>query len=91
MKLGTAIKEIRLSKGISQKHLADDCGISQNALSQIELEHSFPQKGTIKAIATSLGVSTAYLLFLGISEEDVPEEKRQLFSALKKPFIELLT
>lgn len=82
MNIGTAIKSIRKEKGLGQKELADKCGLSINALSQIETNSSFPHKATIEKIASSLEVPVSYLLFFSISEEDVPEDKRNVFNTL---------
>lgn len=90
MNLGTAIKIVRKKKNISQKELANKCGISINALSQIELNESFPQKGTIQKICTELEIPPSYLLFLSISEDDVPEDKKKMFNLLSIPLRQLL-
>lgn len=95
MNIGTAIKSIRKEKGLGQKELADKCGLSINALSQIETNSSFPHKTTIEKIAASLEVPVSYLLFFSISEDDVPEDKRNVFitlnTALKNILVETIT
>lgn len=83
MNLGTAVKILRKEKGVSQKELASSCDISVNALSQIELNSSFPQKNTINKICTALGIPVSYLLFFSINEEDVPAQNRATFNSLK--------
>ncbi|WP_448700869.1 helix-turn-helix domain-containing protein [Mucilaginibacter sp. AW1-3] len=90
MNIGTAIKLIRKEKGLSQKELAEQCGISVNALSQIELNAAFPQKNTINSLCTALDVPVAYLLFFSINEDDVPQEKRKTFNVLNNAIKELL-
>ncbi|MBC7391524.1 MAG: helix-turn-helix transcriptional regulator [Opitutaceae bacterium] len=82
MEIGTSIKTIRKRKGISQKELADQCGISTNALCQIELNNTLPQKSTIKIICEKLGVPISYILYFSLTEEDVPEGKRKMFNSL---------
>ncbi|HWD88725.1 MAG TPA: helix-turn-helix transcriptional regulator [Mucilaginibacter sp.] len=82
MNIGSAIKLIRKEKGFSQKELAEKCEISVNALSQIEINATFPQKGTISRICEVLGIPVSYLLFFSLNEEDVPEDKRKAFNAL---------
>lgn len=82
MDIGTAIKTLRKEKKMSQKKLAEECSISVNALCQIENNSSFPQKNTIQKICNALKIPTSYLLFFSISEEDVPEEKRETFKTL---------
>ena len=84
MNLGKAIKELRKHKGISQKELATRCGISTNAICSIENNTSFPAKSTFDKICKALGVPGAYIFLFSISEEDIPEKKRDLY----KLFIE---
>ena len=50
MQLGKAIKEIRLSKRITQIELAHRINISTNAICQIEIGKTFPSKDTISKI-----------------------------------------
>lgn len=95
MNLGTAIKTIRKQKGLGQKELAELCEISVNALSQIEINSSFPQKNTINRICEALNIPVSYLLLFSISEEDVPEDKKIVFNslnnAIKNVLIESIT
>lgn len=92
MEIGTAIKTLRKQKGMGQKELADLCDISVNALSQIEINASFPQKGTIKKICEAFNIPVAYLLLFSMSDEDVAEDKKNTFNvlndALKKVLLE---
>lgn len=90
MNIGTAIKSLRKEKGLGQRELADKCGISINALSQIETNSSFPHKNTIESIASALGVPVSYLLFFSISETDVPKEKRNVFNTLNSALKSIL-
>ena len=83
MDLGTAIKYLRKQRKLSQKELAELTDISINAICQIELNATFPQKKNISKICDALNVPVSYLLFLSITEEDVPLEKRLAFDSLK--------
>ena len=85
MDLGTAIREIRKGKGLSQKELAAKCGLSVNTMCQIEINNTFPQKATIKLICEVLEIPISYLLFFSISDEDLPEESQSIFKALSSP------
>ena len=89
MNIGEAIKKMRASVGLSQKELAERAGISATAVCNIEKGHSFPSKETIKAICDAIGIPVSYLLFSSITEEDVPEGKREVFYALKEPIMKL--
>jgi XRE family transcriptional regulator, regulator of sulfur utilization len=86
MTIGNAIKEIRKRKGYSQKDFANLCDISPNALCQIEIDSTFPQKNTI----AKLEIPQSYLLFFSLSEEDIPEHKREVFNALSSTIKNLL-
>lgn len=90
MEIGSAIREIRVQKGISQKALAQMCGLSANAMCALERNASFPSKDTIGKICSALSIPVSYLLFYSITEEDVPEEKRIAFRALKEPMKTIL-
>lgn len=85
MNIGKAIKEIRKRKGISQKDLAGRIGISVNALCSIENRKTFPWMKHIDMICEALGVAQSVLMFFSISEEDIPEHKRELFHTLAEP------
>lgn len=85
MNIGNAIKEIRKRKGISQKDLAGKVGISVNTLCRIENRKTFPWMNYIDMICEALGVAQSVLMFFSISEEDIPEHKRELFHMLAEP------
>lgn len=85
MEIGTAIRTLRKSKGMTQKALAEKCGLSANALCTLEKNGSFPPKDTIERICAALSIPVSYLLFFSITEEDVPEAKRVAFKALEEP------
>jgi transcriptional regulator with XRE-family HTH domain len=82
MDIGNAIKEIRVKKGFTQKAFAKKCGLSANALCQIEKDNVQPQKNTIKKICKALNIPSSYLLMFAVEEEDVPEDNRAVFKAL---------
>ncbi len=82
MNLGQSIKSIRKKKNLGQKEIAEKCGISINSLSQIETNSTFPHKQTIEKLAEVLEVPLSYILFLSITEEDIPEEKKVVFNSL---------
>ena len=82
MEIGTAIKNLRKNKGLTQKVLAEKCGVSANAMNQIEKNASFPHKNTIDKICDVLEIPVSYLLFFSISEDDIPDEKKIVFNSL---------
>jgi len=90
MDLGTAIKTIRKHKGLSQKDLAELCGLSVNGLCQIEINNTFPQKSTIRQICSALNIPVSYLLFFSISDDDLPEDTKKTFNALSSSIRNIL-
>ncbi len=93
MEIGTAIREIRKSKSITQKELAVKCNLSNNSITQIELNNTFPKKDTIKKICKALKIPTAFLLFYSLTEKDIPKNKREIYRILtpliKKLIVEI--
>lgn len=85
MDLGNAIKSLRKEMKISRKDLAARCRISVTALYNIENNLSFPSKDTINGICSALGVPVSYLMFYSLTEEDVPEDKREFFKVIVEP------
>lgn len=73
MLLAKRIKEIRRSKGFTQKDMADKLGISQPAYSHYEHEAANCTFGTVMKIAEILGVSIPFLtdIYSDIYEEDL--------------------
>lgn len=90
MNIGTAIKTLRKQKGIGQTELAEKCNLSVNAISQIERNTSFPQKGTINNICEALEIPVSYLLYFSITDEDLPSDKKPVFNALDSAIKSLL-
>ena len=56
MKLGEQIKLMRKKKGFSQKQLAEELGISANAMCSIENGKAWPSRNTMDAICGLLEV-----------------------------------
>ncbi|MBS1625866.1 MAG: helix-turn-helix transcriptional regulator [Bacteroidetes bacterium] len=82
MNIGTAIKEVRKQKNFSQIELAEQIGISQTSLSQIESGNKRPSSNTLKKVCEVLKVSELLLYVMSASEEDIPEEKKEIFNML---------
>ena len=62
------LRHIRERAGYSQQRLADDSGVSQHTISEIELGRRKPQGRTLRKLAEALGVSVADLLGEGWRE-----------------------
>jgi transcriptional regulator with XRE-family HTH domain len=95
MYIGSAIRDIRLSRGFSQERLAEETGLAQNVISRIERDMHKPSDDTLGRLAKALDVETDvfyYLAIIGRSEKSkldsvrskiapvIKEELRKLFS-----------
>lgn len=52
----SVIKRLRLEKGLSQKRLAEEAGLSQSFIHSIEVGQKSPTIRSIRKIAKALGV-----------------------------------
>lgn len=68
MNLGQKIRELRLHKCLSQKSLADLCGVSESAIRNYELGNRTPSEKIMKTIAKSLDINYAVLLTSSLSD-----------------------
>ena len=75
---------------MSRVKLAERSNLSITALYNIENNLSFPSKETIDRLCASLEIPVSYLMFYSITEEDVPEEKRESFRFLQEPLKKFL-
>ena len=72
MEIGDSIRKLRMWREMTQR-----IGMSANALCAIELNRTFPAKETIVKVCRELGVPVGYLLFFALTEEDIPQDKRE--------------
>jgi len=63
--LGSAIKRLRLDRGLTQEDLAHSAGITTGTLSRTESGETSPSWRTVRRIATALGISAADLVAAG--------------------------
>lgn len=77
---GELVREIRLSKRLSLKDLAEKSGLSCPYLSRIENGKRKPSANTIKKLADALDVKYLYLLNEAglLSEEDIVDGENEL-------------
>lgn len=73
MTLFEKIYTCRKKSGLSQEALAQQLGISRQAISKWETGESVPELGKLKLLADTFGVTTDWLL----SEEEEPREEKQ--------------
>jgi transcriptional regulator with XRE-family HTH domain len=62
MKIGEKIKQIRESKGFSQEALYYSSGVRIASISNIETGKCEPELATLKALATSFGMTVRELI-----------------------------
>lgn len=90
MTLGETIRIERNKMKLTQKEFASKIGISQTSLSQIECSVTYPERNTQNKIEEVFGTPLLFLQFKNISEADVPEDRRELFRALKPTIDDLI-
>lgn len=90
MNLGSIIRKLRVSAGLSQGELAKTCEISQAYLSQIEKNKRDPHIPTLQKISDVLEVPLPLLLFFSVDKNDIPERKRDAFNELYPTIRDLL-
>ena len=81
IKIGSRIKELRISKGISQKDMAEKLEINRSTYSNYENDIREPNKEIIEKIANTLNVEINELLPYHITiggESTLPPELKQL-------------
>ena len=83
MDLGNAVKELRKKRGLTQGNFCEQIGITQSYLSQVEKGHKEPSIDVIKKIADALGTPIPVLFWFTLTEEDVDDNKREVFKLLK--------
>ncbi len=83
MNLGEIIKALRKQKALNQVQLSESCGITVTYLSLIENGKKEPTLSLLKTIANSLQVPLPILLFYALTEEDIPESRKEFFNVIK--------
>ena len=72
-RVGFLIRNFRIAAEMTQKELADTCGLNESTIRNYELGNRYPDEATLLNIANNLGVS-----FYALSDPDVAN----IFSAL---------
>lgn len=83
MNLGESIKLLRKRNGLNQSQLAESCDITVTYLSLIENGKKEPTLSLLKTIANNLQVPLPILLFSALTEDDIPEPRKEFFSVIK--------
>lgn len=90
MTIGQVIKKIIKKRGLTQVEVAERIGKSTTALSQIINGVYEPNPESLEKLCNVLDVPKPILYFMMISEEDLPDEKKEIFKdfePLLKDFI----
>lgn len=82
MELGKIIGILIKKKKMTQVHVAKEIGKSTTALSQIIQGNYNPNHDTLNKICEVLEIPLPILYFLTISEDDIPEDKIELYKLL---------
>lgn len=83
MKLGNIIKALRKRNRLSQAHLAETCNITATYLSLIENNKKEPALSLLKCIADNLKIPLPIILFAPLTDEDIPDNKKEFFNIVK--------
>lgn len=83
MKIGYAIKELRLRARISQKDLALKSKVTQGYISNVEHGKQQPTPKVLKRIADALQVPPEIPLIMGMEVKDAKPKFKKLFKELK--------
>ena len=82
--MGKIIATLRKEKGMTQKELADQLGITDKAVSKWERDASFPDTATIPKLAEILGVSVEELLQVKITPISTTKKSVHLLNLILK-------
>jgi transcriptional regulator with XRE-family HTH domain len=82
MNVGTAIKSIRKKLSVTQNELAEQCGLTQTSLSQIETGVKRPSHRTISKICRSLDIPESIVYILAMQEADIPPAKKEIYGLI---------
>ena len=74
---GQRLKNLRHDAGFSQSDLSERIGVSIQSISKWENDNTMPDISQIVPLAAVLGVSTDWLLGVGMNE-DADREKRRI-------------
>lgn len=83
------LKELRTSRGVLQKDLADYIGVSRAMISQYETGDKQPSRDTVQKIAEYFGVTVDYLLGNKSSLDDLEQEFPEGVQVLRRATKEL--
>lgn len=80
--IGNKIKDIRISKNMSQKELAEKVNLTPGFISQIEKNQIFPSLSSFIQICEALGVKASEVLSENLIEEKFIIKKEEIYNNL---------
>lgn len=84
MNLGTAIKRLRKEKtGLNQNEYAQEIGITQSYLSQLECGEKKPSVALMESIAKYHNTPLPAIFWFAVEESDVDKNKIEVYRLLK--------
>ncbi len=79
MNIGLAIKQLRKKNKLSQRELAEHCGMTQTALSQIESGIRKPNAESMKKLTDFFKVPEIVIYLLATDSKDVQPDRKEMF------------
>lgn len=83
-RFGKMLRQMRLSRGLSQLELAGRAGLSENAISAFERAERFPRATTIDALTSALQTDVDAMLGDVLNVREVPTEAERTQTALRE-------
>jgi len=80
--LAMRLRAARLSRGLTQRQLADALGLDRASISDYETQGISPRVDTIEPLCRTLGISADWLFGITGSGEYLPEVRGQLIDAV---------
>ena len=84
MTLGNKIQKLRKQNGMSQEKLAEELGVTRQAVSKWELDAALPDIGNVVALSQLFGVTTDYLLKDDVQTDAPPDNKHKNRNSSRK-------
>ena len=85
MTLGNTIQTKRIQRGLSQERLAEQVGVSRQAVSKWEVGDAIPDTDKLVPLARALGITVDELLGNSPEELERSEEKKEPAAIVKQP------
>lgn len=80
--IGNKLKELRISKKLTQDELAELLNVAQGSYSNYENDKRDPDYDTLKKIARFYNVTTDYLLDFNLNKPNLSNEEQDIINRL---------